>query len=120
LAQGFGHQDRAEAQRARDRLRAQTEARRLYQTKEWRDLRLAILERDGWMCKATGVYLVAGREAPNAAVVDHIEPHRGNVALFFDPGNLQSVAKSWHDSEKQKAEKAQARARVRPGGWVRF
>jgi 5-methylcytosine-specific restriction protein A len=120
LAPMIGHQGRDAAQAARDRLRAQDEARRLYQTKQWRDLRLVALERDGWMCKQTGVYLVEGRTADNAAVVDHIIPHRGDLALFFDLDNLQSVAKSWHDSEKQKAEKAQARDRVRPGGWVRF
>lgn len=120
LAPIIGHQGREAAQAARDRLRAQDEARRLYQTKRWRDLRLVALERDGWMCRQTGVYLVQGRTADNAAVVDHITPHRGDPALFFDLANLQSVAKSWHDSEKQKAEKSQARAQVRPGGWVRF
>ena len=116
----MGGGDRAAVLRQRDKLRAETDARKMYQTKEWQDLRLVILERDGWVCQATGVWLIKGREKPNAAVVDHIEPHRGDPALFFDPENLRSVAKSWHDSEKQKAEKAAARAAIRPGGWVRF
>ena len=32
-----------------------------------------------------------------AAVVDHIVPHRGDWALFIDPGNHQSLCKSCHD-----------------------
>lgn len=112
--------NRDEARAARDRMRARQDHRRLYQSKEWRALRLAVLERDGWVCQATGVYLVAGRTAPNAAVVDHITPHRGDPALFFDASNCRAVSKAWHDSEKQKAEKAEAAQAARPGGWVRF
>ena len=42
-------------------------------------------------------------------MVDHIRPHRGGERLFFDPLNLQCVSKAYHDSEKQKQERAQAR-----------
>ena len=74
-------------------------------TARWQRLRRRVLERDGWICQQTGVMLVAGRTAPNAAVVDHIIPHRGNPALFWDENNLQSVSKAWHDSKKQSMEK---------------
>ncbi|MFG6535545.1 HNH endonuclease [Sulfitobacter sp. 1A16787] len=111
---------REDAQRARDRQRAKDAARKLYQTQAWRDLRLEVLERDGWQCQQTGVYLVEGRTLPHSAVVDHIVPHRGDPALFWDRENLQSVAKSWHDKTKQAEEKQAARGQVRPGGWVRF
>lgn len=36
-----------------------------------------------------------------AEVVDHITPHRGNRALMYDPGNLQSLCKLHHDRKTQ-------------------
>lgn len=39
-------------------------------------------------------------------MVDHKLPHRGNSALFFDAGNLQSLAKKCHDSWKQALERS--------------
>lgn len=38
-------------------------------------------------------------------VVDHIEPHRGDTRLFFNPSNLQALAKQCHDKFKQSLEK---------------
>lgn len=43
-----------------------------------------------------------------AEVVDHKIPHRGDSKLFFDADNLQSMAKSCHDSRKQSEEKGGA------------
>ncbi len=74
-------------------------------TSRWQRLRLKVLERDGYTCRQTGVLLVGKYPAPNSAVVDHIAPHRGDPDLFWDEDNLQSVAKSWHDSAKQSMEK---------------
>lgn len=34
-------------------------------------------------------------------VADHIIPHRGNEALFFDPDNLQTLCPDHHDRDKQ-------------------
>ena len=59
---------------------------------------------------------VPGHQAPNAALVDHITPHRGDLALFFDPANCRSVSKEYHDSEKQRAEKVAPTAARGPGG----
>lgn len=36
-----------------------------------------------------------------AAVVDHIVPHRGDKALFWDVNNWQSLCKLHHDSDKK-------------------
>lgn len=74
-------------------------------TSRWQKLRLRILERDGYVCRQTGVALIGAYPAPNSPVVDHIVPHRGDEALFWDEGNLQSVSKAWHDREKQSREK---------------
>lgn len=74
-------------------------------TARWQKLRLRILERDKWVCQATGILLVGVHPAPNSPVVDHIEPHRGDPDLFWDEDNLRAVSKEWHDREKQSQEK---------------
>lgn len=40
-----------------------------------------------------------------ATVVDHITPHRGNPALFWDRSNWQALCQSCHDRHKQREEK---------------
>lgn len=40
-----------------------------------------------------------------ASVVDHKIPHRGDMELFWDQDNWQSMAKDCHDSVKQALEK---------------
>ena len=40
-----------------------------------------------------------------ADVVDHITPHRGNEALFWDKSNWQPLCKFHHDSTKQRMER---------------
>ncbi|WP_317617964.1 HNH endonuclease [Rhodobacter capsulatus] len=41
-----------------------------------------------------------------ASVVDHITPHRGNKALFWDRYNWQALCKPCHDRVKQRQERA--------------
>ncbi|TFL16421.1 HNH endonuclease [Jannaschia formosa] len=77
-----------------------------YSLARWRELRLVALQRDGWQCQQTGALLVGTYPAWNSAAVDHIEPHHWDPDLFWDLGNLQSVTKQWHDSEKQRRERA--------------
>lgn len=36
-----------------------------------------------------------------ADVVDHIVPHKGDQALFWDAGNWQSLCKAHHDGDKK-------------------
>jgi 5-methylcytosine-specific restriction protein A len=40
-----------------------------------------------------------------ASVVDHIQPHKGNVTLFWDATNLQALCKGCHDSAKAMIER---------------
>lgn len=80
--------------------------RKWYSTARWRALRLAVLARDGWKCRQTGVLLSGVPYAPDSAVADHIVPHRGDPALFWDIDNLQAVAKEWHDGRKQRQDRA--------------
>lgn len=39
-----------------------------------------------------------------ATVVDHIVPHRGDLSLFWDRKNWQSLCADCHDIHKQRAE----------------
>jgi 5-methylcytosine-specific restriction endonuclease McrA len=50
------------------------------------------------MCEAAGLTVAA-------TVVDHITPHKGDAALFWDPANWQPLCKRCHDSTKQRLEK---------------
>lgn len=69
--------------------------RQLYQTPEWKALRLKVLIRDRFRCwceECQGRFAI-----PRAGVVHHLEPHRGNVHLFFLESNLSSRTKRCHD-----------------------
>jgi 5-methylcytosine-specific restriction endonuclease McrA len=51
-----------------------------------------------------------------ATVVDHVRPHRGAEALFFDAGNLQSLCKTHHDRDKSAMERGTF-VQFGPDGW---
>lgn len=78
--------------------------RKWYKTARWRALKDEVHLRDLYVCQKTGVLCSGKYPAPNSPVADHIVPHRGNEKLFWDPSNLQTVSKAYHDGEKQKAE----------------
>lgn len=65
----------------------------MYRHPRWIKMRRVHLEAHPWCenCKAVDYTNIP------AAVVDHIEPHRGDKALFFDTSNLQSLCKKCHD-----------------------
>ena len=71
----------------------------LYNTKEWKARRKAQLEEFYLcaFCEAMGIIR-------SATVADHIEPHKGDLTLFFE-GELQSLCKAHHDSAKQSEER---------------
>lgn len=79
-------QDRA----TQDRERGSAHARG-YGAK-WRRARGAYLARHP-LCRTCET---AGRTTP-ATVVDHVTPHRGDQALFWDSGNWQPLCKRCHD-----------------------
>ncbi|MGN6549746.1 MAG: HNH endonuclease [Pararhizobium sp.] len=89
-----------------DRRSAQAEAyRALYHGTAWRHLRQQALARDFFTCQRCGSLLVTGnRHHPQAAVVNHKRPHKGDTALFFDLANLESVCKACHDALIQREE----------------
>ncbi|MDX3929240.1 MAG: HNH endonuclease [Shinella sp.] len=97
-------------EKARLRERDQSVSwRSWYKTARWQKLRQEILVRDHYTCQRTGVLCVGKYPAGDSPVVDHKVPHRGDEQLFWDRNNLHCVTKAYHDSEKQKQERAQAR-----------
>lgn len=72
---------------------------RLYDTVQWRKLRLAHLAYEPLcrMCERMG-RVTAGN------TVDHIKPHKGDIELFFDADNLQTLCTPCHSALKQMEE----------------
>lgn len=71
--------------------------KKLYKTKRWRNS-----SKNFRLAHPICVFCGAPGE-----VVDHIIPHKGNRALFFDPRNWQTLCKRCHDSAKYRMELGQ-------------
>lgn len=88
----------------RDKVRATSVPwRQWYKTARWQKLRLRVFARDLFTCQWPGCGCVAGETSQ--LVCDHVHPHRGDEALFWDEDNLQTLCKPCHDSAKQAAER---------------
>ncbi len=71
-----------------------------YGTKRWRRLRWQVLLEAMFTCAKCGRVEAQSR----LLVADHVRPHRGDEALFWDRANLQCLCKPCHDSAKQREE----------------
>ena len=82
---------------AESATRTNVETRRWYCTARWRRLRATVQRRQPAcaLCHAEG-RTVLGTE------VDHIEPHQGDVARFWDVANLQNLCKTHHAQKTRK------------------
>lgn len=56
-------------------------------------------------CKSEGLIV-------SATVVDHVIPHRGDVRLFWDQTNWQSLTKPCHDRKTAREDGGFGRARI--------
>jgi 5-methylcytosine-specific restriction protein A len=74
--------------------------RKLYDTPEWKRLRLYHL-RNHPTCRLCQKH----QRITGATVADHVKPHRGDRKLFFDPLNLQSLCDTCHSGAKQSEER---------------
>jgi len=73
-----------------------------YKTARWRRLRMEVFVRDLFKCSACPRI-----EADTSQLVcDHILPHRGSEALFWELNNLQTLCKRCHDGAKQRGEQS--------------
>jgi 5-methylcytosine-specific restriction endonuclease McrA len=69
---------------------------KLYNSQTWRKMRAYQLARFP-LC----AYCQSLGHVKTASVADHIKPHRGNLDLFYDPKNLQSLCQSCHNAAKK-------------------
>lgn len=76
--------------------------RHLYGRARWKALRNHQLS-----CSPLCAFCLRRDQVEVATVVDHIVPHKGDEALFFDPSNLQSLCKPCHDRDKAAEERGQ-------------
>lgn len=83
------------------RSAAAKQYRKWYKTARWQRMREAQLSAHPLcrMCHDRGI-------VRRASVVDHVEPHKGDEALFWDVDNHQSLCKPCHDTLKQREEVA--------------
>lgn len=79
--------------------------RRLYMTARWRELRWQVLREARFTCARCGW----ATAETSKLVADHVVPHRGDEALFWDRANLQCLCKACHDGAKQREEAAARR-----------
>lgn len=78
-----------------------------YKTARWQALRRLVIARDGATCRRCQRVCFGRYPDDSSPVVDHIRPHRGDAALFWDEANLQLLCKSpCHDQAKQAEEQA--------------
>lgn len=95
-------------ERQRDQHREATQHwRAWYRTARWYRLRMQVFTRDLFQCQRRECGLVTGD--PRLLVCDHVEPHRGDEARFWDMRNLQTLCKPCHDRHKQAAERRSGR-----------
>lgn len=75
-----------------------TAAQRGYDAR-WRRARLTFLRANPYcqMCRQVG-------RVTRATVVDHITPHKGDLALFWDAANWQALCATCHSAGKQAQE----------------
>lgn len=97
---------RDDVEQERNKRRYQEQPwRKLYQTKEWSELRRLCFERDLYICQRSGVLCTGKGNEPNTAIANHKIPHHGDPVLFFDLDNLETVSKEVHDGLIQRQEK---------------
>lgn len=63
------------------------------------------------------VYCLMQEIVEVATIVDHVIPHKGDEAMFFDPDNLQSLCKHCHDSDKRLEEQGKTVIRFGVDGY---
>ncbi len=89
--------------------------RYLYKKKAWLDLAAAQKAKEPFCkyCLAGGLVndgslTLTGARQSNPKrrylVADHVEAHKGDLSLFYDPNNLQSLCPDHHDRHKQAEE----------------
>lgn len=75
--------------------------RALYRTAQWKALRMRVLTRDMFTCQMCGKL----EGDTSQLVADHRKPHRGDLDLFWDENNVETLCASpCHSKHKQRLE----------------
>lgn len=81
----------------KERTRYNRDVRKWYYTERWKQLRRLVIQAQHHACAECGhVELVLD--------VDHIEPHRGDPAKFWNVKNLQGLCASCHSRKTGKGQ----------------
>jgi 5-methylcytosine-specific restriction endonuclease McrA len=98
-------------------------------SRDWRWKSKAFLMEHSYICRGIDYYENGERKHvdlhPNvvtqASVVDHVKPHRGDITLFHDQSNWQSLCRECHNYKTAKLDggfgnQTQSNQRYRVGG----
>ncbi|SDI40236.1 HNH endonuclease [Pseudomonas abietaniphila] len=99
------------------RVKTQGERLTIVNTNSWRATKTTAHQRgygykwqkarEGWLnAHPLCVYCQRDGRVTSATVVDHIVPHRGDMAIFWDRTKWMSLCASCHSSVKQREENA--------------
>lgn len=86
---------------------------RLYRTARWRQLRQQILVKFNYTCQLCRKLCLE----KGTAHVDHREPHKGNLELFWAESNLTVLCLRCHSGPKQSEEKRGYSSMIDASGW---
>lgn len=89
----------------------------LYRSARWLRLRKIVLQESGGICSMCGCGLTTGRVSPRSAVVHHVRPHKGDLALFHDLDNLQAVCRHCHDTAGARSDNRGYSTEIGLDGW---
>ncbi len=89
-----------------------TDYRRWYKLKAWDQLRWRIYQRDAGKCH------ICGKVVPGDQFdADHVTPHKGDPALFWDESNVKPAHHACHARHKQSEERRGYSKAVGADGW---
>jgi 5-methylcytosine-specific restriction enzyme A len=93
-------------EKERNKFRADSEPwRKLYATVQWKRLRLRVFLRDLYACQHCGKI----KADTSKLIAHHKKPHHGDVVLFWDEGNIETVCIPCHDGPIKAKERREGR-----------
>lgn len=81
--------------RVQDQARYNADTRKWYSTEAWKALRLSVLAEQP-ICRDCQV--------KPSTIADHVVPHRGSAALFWDRTNIQGLCTGCHGKKTARGE----------------
>lgn len=90
----------------------------LYGTKHWKTLRRHGTNTNANTAAAVRICKWVG--ITRSAVVHHLKPHKGDLGLFFDLDNLQSVCWTCHSGDIQLTEELGYDSTIGADGWPTY